>query len=61
MFGQKLKALQYPSYAIFDVKNTSHLRTLVLWLEETKVRCYPIEKRAGLRDVRAKKEVRRVG
>ena len=51
LFTRRLQALQFPQYKTFDVSNTLQYRTLVVWLEETKIRVYEIEQRKGLRNV----------
>jgi len=46
---RKLRALNYPQWSSFDLSNFSHVQTLVAWLEDTKIRAYPVEDRAPLR------------
>eukprot|EP00455_Lapot_gusevi_P004193 TRINITY_DN11742_c0_g1_i1.p1 TRINITY_DN11742_c0_g1~~TRINITY_DN11742_c0_g1_i1.p1 ORF type:complete len:301 (-),score=58.53 TRINITY_DN11742_c0_g1_i1:96-998(-) len=52
-FQRKLQALQYPHWDRFDIQDVRQFRTLIVWLEETKIRHYPVAQRAGLRNVDA--------
>jgi len=54
MFKRKLEALNYHSSEKFDCKKQHEYRSLVIWLEDQKIRHYKIEDRAGLRDLEAK-------
>jgi len=51
MFSRKLRALNYPRWKNINISDTREFRTLVVWLEETKIRYYPMEKRQSLRVV----------
>ncbi|XP_049858216.1 RNA transcription, translation and transport factor protein isoform X1 [Schistocerca gregaria] len=50
MFKRKLAALEYP-VKDFNVNDERECRSLILWLEDQKIRHYKIEDRKGLRDV----------
>mmetsp|Transcript_30948 Transcript_30948/g.50306 ORF Transcript_30948/g.50306 Transcript_30948/m.50306 type:complete len:252 (+) Transcript_30948:39-794(+) len=50
-FVRKLRALQYPHWDRFDPTDKRQYRTLIVWLEETKIRLYSIENRKPLRKV----------
>ena len=50
MFARKLKALAYPDAENFAVDEPA-FKSLVVWLEDSKIRHMPIEDRAPLRDV----------
>ena len=43
-----LRALKYPGEEGFDLDSPGHLQAAVVWLENTKVRRYPVEARAAL-------------
>jgi hypothetical protein len=43
-----LSALDYPQLKTFDVYNDDMYKELVLWLENTKIRRYPIDQRSHL-------------
>lgn len=47
---RKLKALNYHSPNVSPTSDHTHLRTLVIWLENQKIRHYKIEERGSLRD-----------
>eukprot|EP01112_Ceratiomyxa_fruticulosa_P015926 TRINITY_DN476_c0_g1_i2.p1 TRINITY_DN476_c0_g1~~TRINITY_DN476_c0_g1_i2.p1 ORF type:complete len:263 (-),score=57.05 TRINITY_DN476_c0_g1_i2:63-851(-) len=49
MSRRKLKALNYPKHDAFDPNSDEQLQTLVVWLEEMKIRAYKIEDREPLR------------
>eukprot|EP00462_Mataza_sp_D1_P024325 CAMPEP_0175131368 /NCGR_PEP_ID=MMETSP0087-20121206/6503_1 /TAXON_ID=136419 /ORGANISM="Unknown Unknown, Strain D1" /LENGTH=274 /DNA_ID=CAMNT_0016413649 /DNA_START=15 /DNA_END=839 /DNA_ORIENTATION=- len=51
MFRRKLLSLSYPDVDIFKVQDQRQFRTLVVWLEETKIRALAINDRAGLRAI----------
>lgn len=53
MFARKLRALNYPRWKNINISDTREFRTLVVWLEETKIRYYPMQKRQKLRLVDA--------
>ena len=46
---RKLIALDYPHATAFDASDAEQLRTLIVWLEETKIRHLPISERGPLR------------
>ncbi len=48
---RSLHALGYTLADAFDVTDTKQLRTLVVWLEETKIRALPIPDRVALRAI----------
>ncbi|XP_028409741.1 RNA transcription, translation and transport factor protein-like [Dendronephthya gigantea] len=54
MFARKLKALGYHSPNSFDVNDPKQLSTLIVWLEDIKIRLYPIEERTAIRDMENK-------
>jgi len=51
MFKRKLHALNYPQWDRFDLGDPKAFRTLVVWLEDQKIRHYPVEARAPLRNI----------
>lgn len=51
MFLRKLQALTYPRWREPILKSEKELRTLVVWLEETKIRFYEVKRRENLRKV----------
>jgi len=53
MFQRKLAALQYPQGDRFDPNDEKSVRTLVVWLEEMKIRFYEQPRRAELRKIDA--------
>lgn len=53
MFRRKLRALEFPNWQTFNVEDVKQFRSLVYWLENTKIRCYPVEGRTELRNVDA--------
>jgi len=48
LVSKKLGALQYPAKDSFSLTDRSNVETLVLWLENRKIREYPPEGRKGL-------------
>lgn len=50
MFKRKLQALDFAEPSKFDIRDDGQFRSLILWLEDQKVRHYKIEDRAGLRN-----------
>jgi hypothetical protein len=48
---RRLRALDYALWEKFVATDVKHARTLVVWLEETKIRFLPIADRVGLRDI----------
>ncbi len=48
---RRLRALDYALWETFVATDVKHTRTLVVWLEETKIRFLPIADRVGLRDI----------
>ncbi|GFO48682.1 upf0568 protein c14orf166 homolog [Plakobranchus ocellatus] len=51
MFKRKLQALEFCDPTNFDIQDESQFRSLILWLEDQKIRHYKIEDRAALRNV----------
>lgn len=49
MFKRKLAALDY--HKDFDPHDENQFRQIVVWLEDMKIRLYPIDGRQNLRDV----------
>lgn len=49
MFKRKLSALDYDKE--YNPKDETQFRTLVVWLEDMKIRFYPIDQRKDLRDI----------
>lgn len=55
MFKRKFQALGYCNSAdSFSVNDPEQFRNLVVWLEDIKIRHYPVEDRVGLRDISSK-------
>ncbi|GLV33275.1 uncharacterized protein CBL_08443 [Carabus blaptoides fortunei] len=51
MFKRKLQALDYPAADNVNVNNTREFRSIILWLEDQKIRHYKIEDRQELRQL----------
>ncbi|OWR42020.1 hypothetical protein KGM_202035 [Danaus plexippus plexippus] len=51
MFKLKLKALGHPNPENFNCEDEKEYRSIVLWLEDQKIRHYKIEEREGLRNI----------
>jgi len=51
MLKRKLSALDYHSAEKFDHSKQQEYRSLVIWLEDQKIRHFKIDDRAGLRDI----------
>eukprot|EP00117_Sycon_ciliatum_P024991 scpid76089/ scgid20843/ UPF0568 protein C14orf166; CLE7 homolog; UPF0568 protein C14orf166 homolog len=51
MFERKLRALGYHHHDLFSLDDEQHVRTLVVWLEDQKIRFYPSEDRKSLREI----------
>ncbi|XP_015116201.1 RNA transcription, translation and transport factor protein isoform X2 [Diachasma alloeum] len=51
MFKRKLKALKYEFWDQVNGKDPEHLKKLVVWLEDQKIRHYTVQDRAPLRDI----------
>lgn len=51
MFKRKLTALDYHSPDTFNINDEKQFRTLIVWLEDQKIRHYKIEDRVQLRNV----------
>ncbi|XP_047989652.1 RNA transcription, translation and transport factor protein [Leguminivora glycinivorella] len=51
MFKLKLSALGHPNPESFNCNDKSEYRSVVLWLEDQKIRHYKIEEREGLRQI----------
>lgn len=43
-----LRSLNYPQSDDFDITSPAHIQSLILWLENTKIRQYPVDGRAQL-------------
>jgi RLL motif-containing protein 1 len=50
MLARKLQALAFEQWRGFDVGDVQHVRALVAWLEDKKIRALDLEKRGPLRD-----------
>ncbi|GFR99055.1 UPF0568 protein C14orf166 homolog [Elysia marginata] len=50
MFKRKLQALDFADPNKFDIQDDNQFRSLILWLEDQKIRHYKIEDRASLRN-----------
>lgn len=55
MFRQKLEALQYHNLGDIDMRNDDDIKSVVVWLEDQKIRCKKIEDRKELRSATGKK------
>ncbi|XP_032672051.1 RNA transcription, translation and transport factor protein [Odontomachus brunneus] len=51
MFERKLKALGYFEWDKVNANNNQHFRKVIVWLEDQKIRHYPIDDRKLLRDI----------
>lgn len=51
MFSRKLLALNYQQPKEFNPSDESQFRSMIIWLEDQKIRHYKIEDRAGLRNM----------
>ncbi|KAM3968145.1 RNA transcription, translation and transport factor protein [Aphomia sociella] len=51
MFKLKLTALGHPNPGSFNCEDEKEYRSVVLWLEDQKIRHYKIEEREGLRNI----------
>eukprot|EP01006_Ploeotia_vitrea_P060287 TRINITY_DN7562_c0_g1_i2.p1 TRINITY_DN7562_c0_g1~~TRINITY_DN7562_c0_g1_i2.p1 ORF type:complete len:286 (-),score=136.54 TRINITY_DN7562_c0_g1_i2:33-890(-) len=52
MNATKLRALEYPAWRKpLDVNDDTAFRTLIVWLEEMKIRALDVEQRGALRDI----------
>jgi len=51
MFERKLRALGYLEWNKVNGNNTEHLRKVIVWLEDQKIRQYTIDDRKKLRDI----------
>ncbi|XP_012939300.1 RNA transcription, translation and transport factor protein [Aplysia californica] len=51
MFTRKLHSLDYPNPEKVDISDESCFRSMILWLEDQKIRHYKIEDRAALRNI----------
>lgn len=47
--ARKLRALQYPNLETFDVNDPLQVKTLIIWLEDRKIRNLVPEERVNLR------------
>eukprot|EP01084_Bolivina_argentea_P165130 286931_1 len=48
-FQRKLKALEFPIWNKFNIENMEHIKTLVVYLEQTKIRELKVEDRQNLK------------
>lgn len=48
-FQRKLKALEFPIWNKFDINDMQHIRTLVVYLEQTKIRELKVSDRESLK------------
>lgn len=55
IFKLKLTALGHPNPTGFNAEDEKEYRSVVLWLEDQKIRHYKIEEREGLRDIESEK------
>jgi len=53
-FQRKLKALKYGDWKTFDINNRQNIQTLVVWLEQTRIREYKVEDRDLLKDTNSR-------
>ncbi|KAL0270028.1 UNVERIFIED_CONTAM: hypothetical protein PYX00_007570 [Menopon gallinae] len=53
MFKRKLLALDYPTPDKFNINDENEFRSVVLWLEDQKIRHYKVQDRSRLRDIRS--------
>ena len=60
-FQRKLRALEFPIWNKFDIKNMDHIKTLVVYLESTKIRELKQHERANLKNTKDKKWVKYFG
>eukprot|EP00486_Rosalina_sp_Unknown_P003684 CAMPEP_0201575312 /NCGR_PEP_ID=MMETSP0190_2-20130828/20427_1 /ASSEMBLY_ACC=CAM_ASM_000263 /TAXON_ID=37353 /ORGANISM="Rosalina sp." /LENGTH=287 /DNA_ID=CAMNT_0048004765 /DNA_START=82 /DNA_END=945 /DNA_ORIENTATION=- len=60
-FQRKLRALEFPIWNKFDIENREHIKSLVVYLEQTKIRELKVSQRANLKKVKDKKWVRYFG
>ncbi|KAK3609276.1 hypothetical protein CHS0354_001876 [Potamilus streckersoni] len=51
MFRRKLLALGYPQPDSFNTQDENQFRSIIVWLEDQKIRHYKIEERASLRSI----------
>ncbi|MCP6198951.1 hypothetical protein NL445_28370, partial [Klebsiella pneumoniae] len=51
LFKLKLSALGHPNPEFFNCEDEKEYRSVVLWLEDQKIRHYKIEDREGLRNI----------
>jgi len=51
IFTRKLQALRYPQADTFDIRESSHYRTLVVWLELTRIRQLSEADRSTLKEI----------
>ena len=49
MLRKKLVCLEHPNPDTININDTKSFRNLIIWLEDQKIRHYPIEGRAELR------------
>lgn len=61
MFQRKLKALEFPIWNKFNINNMEHIKTLVVYLEQTKIRELTVSQRTNLKKTKDKNWVRYFG
>ena len=60
-FQRKLRALEFPIWNKFNIENMDHIKSLVVYLEQTKIRELKVSERANLKRVDDKKWVKYFG
>ena len=60
-FRRKLKALEFGIWNKFDISNMDHIKTLVVYLEQTKIRELKVSERENLKDVKDANWIRYFG
>jgi len=61
MFQRKLKALEFPIWNKFRVNNLDDIKTLVVYLEQTKIRELKVHERANLKNTKSKQWIQYFG
>ena len=61
MFQRRLKALEFPIWNKFDIGNMEDIKTLVVYLEQTKIRELKVSERADLKNTKSKNWTRYFG
>eukprot|EP01084_Bolivina_argentea_P125516 222383_1 len=57
-FQRKLKALEFPIWNKFNIENLDHIKTLVVYLEQTKMRELKVSQRVNLKNTKDKNWLR---